>query len=151
MSNKIVVNTGKSYFAKICVTGGAGNKYINTYVQAHLYVNSYTPVSTSVLSNFTELTAGSVPGYAPQTLTGATDGGIDANNWDTWTFTTLTFQATGGPPVPYPCYGAFFTDPTGAILLWAELFPSVFTFTNNGDGFTLIPTMSVGSIFGNTP
>jgi hypothetical protein len=58
-----------------------------------------------------------------------------------------TFEATGTPGSPETVYGAYYTDSGDTTLLWVERFASPFTFTNNGDGFTLPPTFSFGSIF----
>jgi hypothetical protein len=97
-----------------------------------------------VLSDLTEI---SYPGYAAMTLSGATDGGIDSNDRDTWSWPTQTFQATSAPGSTVTAYGYYVTDSGDTELLWAENFSTPFNYTNAGDGFSIVPTFSFGSIF----
>lgn len=142
MANKILVDLGKSWIGKIAMTNGHAK--LDTNVNAHLFSNSHTPAETDTTSNYTEA---SYPGYAAQTLSGATDGGIDSNDRDTWSWPTQTWQCSSAPGSPVTVYGIYYTDSGNTTLLWVELFDSPFTFTNSGDGFTFPPTFSFGSIF----
>lgn len=144
MATKTVVNSGKSWIAKIAMTNG--NPKLDTNVNIHLYTGTPTISRTLTVGGVTEI---AYPGYALATLSGAVDGGIDANFWDTWTWPTVTFQATSAPGSPVTANGAFVTDSSNTVLLWIEPFAVPFTFTNSGDGFTMNPNLSFGSIFGN--
>jgi hypothetical protein len=142
MSNKIVVDTGKSYFGAQIVE--ASKVKLDANVKIHLFVNNYTIIETTVLANLTEASYG---GYAAQTATGWTDGGIDGSDRDTWTGPALTFQATSSSGLPQTIYGMYATDSGGTVLLWAENFSPTITLASSGDGFTVTPQFSVGSIF----
>ena len=142
MANKIVVDTGKLWITKIAVTNG--NAKLDTNVKIRLFANNYTPVQASVIGNFTEI---AYTGYAAVTLSGAVDGGIDANDRDTWTWPTVTFQCTSSAGLPVTAYGYYVTDSANTTVLWAERFSTAQVFTTNGDGFTVPPQFSGGSIF----
>jgi hypothetical protein len=144
MANKIVVNTGKLWLGSLAIA--AGHPKLDTNVKIHLFSNNLTIIRTTVLGDLTEI---AYPGYASITLSGAVDGGIDANNWDTWAWPTATFQATSAPGSPVTAYGYYVTDSGGTTLLWAENFATPQVFTLSGDGFTLPPTFSFGSLFSN--
>ncbi len=148
MANKIVVNTGKLWIGNRAMV--AGKPPLDGNVNIHLFTNNLTIAFGTVLGALTEMSNANVPGYALILLTGAVDGGIDSNRWDTWTWPTALFQASGaivGGPIT--AYGYYATDSGNTTLLWAENFTTPQIFTNSGDGFTVTPTLSFGSIFGN--
>lgn len=142
MANKIVVDTGKIWLGTICQS--AGHASLNGSAKLHLFMNNYTIIQTSVLANVTEATYG---GYAAQVLGTAVDGGIDANDRDTWTYPTLTFAATSGASLPQTIYGYYVTDNGSTTLLWAMNFSPTIVLAASGDGFTITPQFSYGSIF----
>jgi hypothetical protein len=72
----------------------------------HLYTNNYTPVTTSVIGNFTEAT---FTGYAPVALSGWTSPGVTAHVAST-TANPITFVATGAYQ---SIYGWYVTDGAG--------------------------------------
>lgn len=141
MANKIVVNTGKLWIGSICMS--AGHSSLNGNVKIHLFKNNVTLSRTTVIGDLTEST---YTGYASQTLSSASDGGIDANNWDTWTWPVKTFQQTGASSSE-TAYGYYVTDSGSTTLLWGENFTTPQVFANSGDGFTITPTFSFGSLF----
>lgn len=142
MANMIVVDTGKTYLSKVCMDGSKAK--LDTNAKINFFTNNYTVVETTVLA---DLTAQTVTGIAATTLTGATDGGIDANDRDTWTWPLMTFAATSGSGLPQTLYGYYITDSAGTTLIAAQNFAIPVVITNNGDGFTIQPQFSFGSIF----
>ena len=146
MANKIVVNTGKLWIGALCMAGG--HPHLNSNVTLRLFTNNVTLARGTILSGLTEMSNANVPGYAAAALGVAVDGGIDGNNWDTWAWALITFQATGaivGGPIT--AYGYYVTDNANTTLIWGENFSTPQVFTNSGDGFTLTPTFSFGSLF----
>lgn len=146
MANKMVPNVGKTYFANQLVL--ANKVAINGNATLHLFISNITPARTDVLSTYSAHEA-SYGGYSAQTLSGGADGGIDANFFDTWTFNTLTFQASSSSGLPQTIFGYYVVASDGVTLLWVEQFAPSITLSNSGDGFTLPPTFSVASIFNN--
>ena len=144
MGVKTVVNTGKLWIAKIAMTNG--NPQLDGGLRLHLFANNITPNRSTVIGGITEI---AYPGYNNFLLSGAIDGGIDANFWDTWSWITETFMATSAPGSPVTAYGAYYTDAANAVLIMTDLFSVPYVFTNTGDGFTVTPTISFGSIFNN--
>lgn len=146
MANKIVVDTGKTWLGKYMMTGTG--TVLNNNAVMHLFYNGVTIAHNTTLGELAEVTNVLVPGYVPVTLGTAIDGGIDSSFFDTWVWPTVTFEATGTPsPSPLQIIGYFVTDATNTVLLWALNFSPLFTFAYSGDGFTLVPTFSFGSIF----
>lgn len=141
MANKILVNTGKMWLGSLAMAGG--HPSLDGNVKIHLFKNNVTLSRTTVIGSLTEST---YTGYAAQTLNGATDGGIDVNNWDTWSWPVKTFQQTGAS-ASETAFGYYVTDSAGTTLLWGENFTTPQVFTNSGDGFTITPTFSFGSLF----
>jgi hypothetical protein len=143
---KVVPNVGKSYFMNQIME--AGKQKVDGNATIHLFVSNITPSRTDTLSTYSAHEA-SYGGYAAQTLTTWTDGGIDANNYDTWTGPAITFQATSSSGLPQTIYGYYVVAGDGTTLLWAETFAPAITLSNSGDGFTVTPTFSGASIFSN--
>lgn len=142
MANKITFDAGKIYFANQIILG---NKVaISTNAKLRLFQNNHTCVEADVIGNFT---AATYVGYADQVLSGAVDGGIDGNDRDTWSFTALAFAATSGSGLPQTIYGYIVIDSGATVALYGENFAPAITLAASGDGFTVPPTLSVGSIF----
>ena len=93
-----------------------GVSYLSSLV-CHLYQNNYTPLFTSIPSNFTECT---FHGYAAQATSSWSTPTTNASppNADT-TNSPLTFTATDGA-VPNTVYGAYFLDPSDGSLIMAQ-------------------------------
>lgn len=110
--------------------------------QLRLFTNSYVPVDTDTLVNYTEMTA--VLGYTVggKTLTKtswvdtASGTGIPANA----VYPVQTFTFTAGTAVTV--YGYMVVDVTTGLLLWAEAFASSKTVQNNGDQIIITPTIT---------
>lgn len=92
------------------------NQTAPTNVNLHLYSNNLTLAKTSVLGNFTEVTAG---GYGPITLTGATWTISTISNVNTASYPQQTFTLTGAAQI----YGYYITDNGNATVILAEAFP----------------------------
>ena len=142
MANKVVTDNGKMWIADICMN--SGHPQLNGHVNLHLYTNNYTPTSSDIITDYTEAT---YVGYAAALLSGASDGGIDGSDRDTWTWPSELFQATSSSGLPETVYGAYYTDTGDTTVLWAEKFAGTFAFNASGDGFTFVPTFSFASIF----
>ena len=143
---KEVPNVGKIYFMN--QLNLANKQAVSGNATLHLFVSNITPSRTDVLSTYSAHEA-SYGGYAAQTLAGGADGGIDSNNYDTWNFTTQTFQATSSSGLPQTIYGYYVVAGDATTLLWVCTFAPSITLSNSGDGFTIPPTLSGASIFGN--
>jgi hypothetical protein len=142
VANKIVFDAGKSYFGAQIVE--ATKVKLDGNAKIRLFSNNHTIGETDVIGTFTQATYG---GYADQTATGWTDGGIDANDRDTWTGPKLTFQATSGTNLPQTLYGYICIDSGATVALFGENFAPAITLSAVNDGFNVQPTFSVGSIF----
>ena len=139
---KILVDTGKSWIGALCME--ATHPALDGNVTLHLFDNNHTIVETTLLGDLTEIAYG---GYLDVPLNGATNGGIDASDRDTWNWPNATFTATSTSGLPVTAYGYYVTDNAGTTLLWAENFASPIPFAVVGDGFTLAVNLSFGSIY----
>lgn len=115
-----------------------------------LYTNNLTPTKTNVIGDFTELTVVEVPGYAA--VAPAWNGTPVRKQDGSWEdlASLATFVAAGGPP-PGPgtvVYGWYATDAAGTLLLGSGLFDTPFTFVQDGDGFSLEPSMNIVEVNG---
>lgn len=142
MANKITFDAGKTYFANQIIL--ANKVALSGNAKIRLFSNNHVLTETDVIGTFTQATYG---GYADQVSSGWTDGGIDANDRDTWTGSTLTFSATSATNLPQTLYGYICIDNGATVALFGQNFAPSVTLSNSGDGFTLTPTFSVGSIF----
>lgn len=111
-----------------------------TYAQADpilkLYSNDYTPITTSVVGNFTEVTGG---GYASKTLTGnswtVSAGGVASYAQQTWTFTGSVGNV----------YGYYLTNASGD-LFWAERFTDgPYNIAASGEFIKVTPQITAAS------
>lgn len=143
MANKILVNTGKLWLGSLAMAGG--HPALGSDTTLRLFKNNVTLVRGTVIGDLTQST---YSGYAAVALSSPSDGGIDANNWDTWSWALATFQQTGASSTE-TAYGYYVTDDADTTLLWGENFTTPQVFTNSGDGFTITPTFSFGSLFSN--
>lgn len=108
-----------------------------------LFSNNYTPISTTVVGDFTEVTGG---GYAAKTLTGTSwTVATNASNEAEATYAAQTFTFTGAIGGSGIVYGYYVIQTTSGLLLWAERFASSFTPTTNGDSFTFTPRIQAFS------
>jgi hypothetical protein len=97
-----------------------------------LFSNDYTPVETSVLGNFTEVTGG---GYAAITLTNGSWTITPANDPSDAIYAEQTFTFTGPIGGSGNIYGVYVEDNNGStgVVVFAERFATLFTPVNNGD------------------
>lgn len=145
-AQKNVPNVGKSYFMAQIVE--ASKVKIDGQATIHLFVANVVYARTNTLSTYSPDEATYI-GYAAQTLSGWSDGGIDSNNYDTWTGPTVTFQATSSSGLPQTIYGYYVVASDAATLLWVCYFAPTITLSSSGDGFTVPVTLSGASIFNN--
>jgi hypothetical protein len=103
-----------------------------------LYSNNYTPVDTSVLGNFTEVTGG---GYTAISLTNGSWTITVGNDPSDAVYAEQTFTFTGTIGGTGIVYGYYIEDNDGSTgtLVWAELFGTPFTPANNGDNIKVTP------------
>jgi len=110
--------------------GNIVNKTASGDVKLQLYSNSYTPIESSVLSDFTLITD---PGA--KTLTGAswtiTDG---AGSYEEQTFTFTTGATT---------YGYVVLDNAAAKVVWAEEYTDGPYVVPDGNTVSITPTISL--------
>lgn len=107
-------------------------------LQIHLYVNNYTPLWTSSLSNFTECTA---TGYFAQQ--------IDPTYW--------TFSGGSTPPVVATAvpvlwtftaglsnvlYGYYLININTGVLYFAEKFTSSYAIPSGGGSYVVVPNIN---------
>lgn len=112
--------------------GGAG-------LTLKLFCNDYTPLDSSIASNFTEASGG---GYAAKALaygswTESNVGGIEQVAYAAQAF-VFTGALTTNPTV----YGYFVVDADGT-LLFAERLPAAFTPASNNDELDVTPVFQL--------
>lgn len=108
-----------------------------------LFTNNYTPLPTSITSDFTQPT---YTGYVGQAFAGWGASAIDGNGNATSTGTaTRTFQPTANTSLPQTVYGYFVTDGSTKVL-WAERLSSSFTFVDTNSALTFTPKFSEGTL-----
>jgi hypothetical protein len=107
-------------------------------LKLRLFSNNYTPVDTSILSNFTEVTGG---GYVAITLTNGSWTITVGNDPSDAVYTEQTFTFTGAIGGSGIVYGYYIEDNDGStgVLIWAELLPAPFTPSQNGDNVKITP------------
>jgi len=108
-----------------------------------LFVNNVTPDENSTATTFTEATGG---GYAAKALTGtswsfATNASKEAEGTYAAQVWTFTGALTGGATI----YGWYLVQATSGLLLACERKSSSFTPADNGDNFTVNPTLQLFS------
>lgn len=103
-----------------------------------LFSNNYTPVDTSTLGNFTEVTGG---GYAAITLANGSWTVTVGNDPSDAVFAEQTFTFTGAIGGSGIVYGYYLEDNDGStgVAVFAELFGTPFTPANNGDTVKVTP------------
>lgn len=143
---KVVPNVGKSYFMAQIIK--ASKVAIDSNATVHLFISNITPARTDVLTTYSAHEATYV-GYANQGAGVWTDLGIDANFYDTWQGPVLTWQASSSSGLPQTIYGYYIVASDAATLLVVETFAPSIVLAASGDGFTVQPTLSGASIFGN--
>jgi hypothetical protein len=104
-------------------------------LKLRLYTNNYTPVDTSVIGSFTEMSGA---GYAPITLTNGSWTVTVGNDPSDAVYAEQTFTFTGAGS---QIYGYYIEDNDGSsgTLVFAELFGTPFTPANNGDTLKVTP------------
>lgn len=107
----------------------------NKNLMLRLYTNNYTPVDTSTLGNFTEMSGA---GYSAISLTNGSWTITVGNDPSDAVYAEQTFTFTGAGST---IYGYYLEDNNGStgVLIWAELFATSFTPANNGDTIKITP------------
>ena len=106
----------------------------------HLYKNNYTPLSTSVKSDFTEA---NFTNYAATTLTRSTWASSTLNGSNKAQSTYAAQSWTCGVTTN-TVYGYYMTDSTDTTLLWAEQFGIARTLAEN-DILSVTPVFTLSS------
>ena len=133
-----------SWFEKICGVTGTSNAQ-----KLRLYTNDMVPTPSTILSDFLELTAVEVPGYAAQTSAYSSIG------WRTNVGDYIALQnaqptvflASGNPPVPITVYGWFSTllfNP--AVLSASGRFTTPFVYSSKNDAVILPGMWAISQI-----
>ena len=143
---KFVPNVGKQYFMAQIME--ASKVKVDGQATIHLFTTNVAIARTNVLTTYSASEA-SYGGYASQVMSGFSDGGIDANFYDSWSGPIITFQATSSSGLPQTIYGYYVVASDAATLLWVCYFAPVITLSASGDGFTIPPSLSGASIFDN--
>jgi len=113
------------------------NKASPNDLKLHLFTNNLTPAEADVVGDYTEC---GVSGYAAITLTGANwTVSTDGSNNSTATYAQQTFSFSTSTA----CYGYYVTDNTGAVLMWSEAFPSLFSIPAGGGSISI--TLNIGA------
>jgi len=115
----------------------------------HLFTNDFTPTRASVMADFTELTNVEVPGYAATTPTWA-GSPIRKNDgsWEDWTDQNQFLAAGGPPPTPVTVFGWYLANAGNTVVASSGRFDTPFTFTDDGDGFSLKARLNVNQTAG---
>jgi hypothetical protein len=93
--------------------------YVRNIVSLRLFSNNYTPVETSTLANFTEVTGG---GYLAIDLAPGTWMFVQGDP-TTADYPEQTFAFTGVTGAPGTVYGYYLVDTVTGLLIGAERFP----------------------------
>lgn len=114
-----------------------------------LFTDDITPTRNTVIGDLTELTNVQVPGYAPTTPAwNGTPFRRQDGSWEDWTDQNQFIAAGGPPPTPVTVFGWFLADAGGTALAASGRFASPFTFTADGDGFSLKARLNVNQTSG---
>lgn len=108
--------------------------------KVHLYKNDFTPVPTSVLADFTEVTA---TGYSAQTVVWGTVAINDAGFAEVLTG-LMSYAFTDGDTNPFTCFGYYMTDTAGTTLLMGERFSDPVTVNRANQPLDLIARFVLG-------
>lgn len=142
MAKKIVLfNTGRIWFAKQLIAGG--NTVLDGNVTFRFFANDVTLAPAGPSAPFIAL---SMPGYAPFTLTGAVDTGIDVNGNDTWVWPTTAIVASSSVGAPWIAYGYWVTANLDATVLWGQLFDTPPVWQSAGYTASVTPQLSLGEL-----
>lgn len=114
------------------------NKTAPQDLVSRLFTNNITPADTDVAGTYTEATGVNFPGYAGQTLTGAT--------WGAYTAGACTYGAqitwTASGAATADVYGYFVTQLSSGILGWSERDAGApIAVRNSGDQVKFTPTI----------
>lgn len=142
MANNIVLfNTGRIWLATQLVAGG--NTILDGNVTFRFFSNApvLTPTGPSV--PFIALV---MPGYAPFVLSGATDGGIDTNGNDTWTWPATTVTCSSSVGAPFIAYGYWVTADSDGTVLWGQLFDTPAVWLGEDYAANVAPIFSLGTL-----
>lgn len=117
------------------------DKYLNeNNLTLKLFTNDYTPVESSLASDFTEATGG---GYAPLPLTaGGWTVGLDGSGIPTATYSTQVFSFTGALALSAAIHGVYVVDADG-VCIFSERAAATFTPATAGEAYAVIPQLQL--------
>jgi len=114
-----------------------------------LFTDDTTPTRETVAADLTELTNVEVPGYAPTTPAwNGTPFRKADGSWEDWTDQNAFIAAGGPPPAPITVFGWMLMNAGGTVLAASGRFDAPFTFTADGDGFSLKARLNVNQVDG---
>lgn len=137
----VMANEGCGELLSILFTAQAQEAHLHL----KLFATNVTPVDTMTTASFTEANGG---GYAQKTLLCTTSGNdwtLNANDPRDVTTAAQTFTFTGPLTTNTTVYGYYVTNAAETKVLWAQLFDTPFTPTNNGDNIVITPKLQLGN------
>ena len=109
-------------------------------VKLHLFCTDVTPADTDVVGTYTACAGG---GYAVKTLTAASWTVSTVSNIVQAAYAIQVFTFTGSLTTNGTIYGYYVTDSAGTTLLFSEKAAATFTPANNGDTYSVTPTIQL--------
>jgi len=114
-----------------------------------LFTDDITPDRNTLIGDITELTNVEVPGYAPTTPAwNGTPFRKSDGSWEDWTDQNAFIASGGPPPAPITVFGWFLANAGGTVLAASGRFSSPFTFSDDGDGFSIKARLNVNQTAG---
>lgn len=114
-----------------------------------LYTNDFVADRNTVLADLDLMTSVEVPGYSVTSPSWqGTPFRKNDGSWEDWTDQNAFIASGGPPPGPVVAFGWFLSDAAGLVLAASGRFPAPFTFSQDGDGFSLKARMNVNQVDG---
>lgn len=111
------------------VNAKTGKSFTSPTLTLRLFVNSFTPLCTSILSDFTTCAA---PGYADIALVAASWTQMTVSCLTSATYPTQTFILTGQGSPAETIYGHVLFDSTASEVWWSQAWTTPFVIPSGG-------------------